>query len=57
MASVTESLGRDRLVPTFKLVVVAEVIVVLARTVFVVKVIAPLANCISAVPVTAVALW
>ena len=41
---------------TYKLVVVALATVVLAKTVLVVKVIAPLENCINGVPVTAVAL-
>ena len=39
---------------TYKLVVVALAIEVLASTVLVVKVIAPLENCMSGVPVTAV---
>jgi len=52
MASVILSFGNDKEVRTAKLVVVTEVATVLVKLVLVVKVIAPLLNAISGVPVT-----
>ncbi len=52
MASVIELFGSESDVRTAKLVVVTEVAVMLVKLVFVVKVMAPLLNDISGVPVT-----
>lgn len=52
IASVILSFGNDKEVRTAKLVVVTEVATVLVKLVLVVKVIAPLLNAISGVPVT-----